>query len=102
MTYCPVQVLCGLPCVRGRVHLTSDAVDYGAPPVPECRSPSHWRGQTALSGLFWRVEMGGGQNYGPFLGTVIIWRRIIIGIQKRAHHFDNHPDSERRNYAGSV
>ena len=27
-------------------------------------------------------HMGGCQNYGPFLGTLNIWGRIIIGIQK--------------------
>ena len=35
--------------------------------------------------------MGGCQNYGPFLGTLHIRCRIIIGIQKRDHNFDNHP-----------
>ena len=35
--------------------------------------------------------MGGCQNYGPFLGTPNIRCRIIIGIQKRDHNFDNHP-----------
>ena len=31
---------------------------------------------------------GGCQNYGPFLGTLNIRCRIIIGIQKRDHNFD--------------
>ena len=35
--------------------------------------------------------MGGCQNYGPFLGTLNIRCRIIIGIQKRDDNFDNHP-----------
>ena len=35
--------------------------------------------------------MGGCQNYGPFLGTLNIRCRIIIGMQKRDHNFDNHP-----------
>ena len=35
--------------------------------------------------------MGGCQNYGPFLGTLNTWCRIIIGIHKRDHNFDNHP-----------
>ena len=35
--------------------------------------------------------MGGCQNYSPFLGNLNIRCRIIIGIQKRDHHFDNHP-----------
>ena len=35
MTYCPVQVLCGLPCVRGRVHLNvGPALICPAPPPP--------------------------------------------------------------------
>ena len=34
---------------------------------------------------------GGSQNYGPFLGTLNLRGRIIIGIQKRDHNFDNHP-----------
>ena len=37
------------------------------------------------------LHMGGCQNYGPFLGTLNIRCRIIIGIQKRTHYFDNHP-----------
>ena len=36
-------------------------------------------------------HMGGCQNYGPILGTLNIRCRIIIGIQKKAHKFDNHP-----------
>ena len=36
-------------------------------------------------------HVGGCQNYGPFLGTLNIRCRIIIGIQKRDHNFDNHP-----------
>ena len=35
--------------------------------------------------------MAGCQNYGPFWGTLNIRCRIIIGIQKRHHNFDNHP-----------
>ena len=35
--------------------------------------------------------MGGCQNYGPFLSTLNIRCRIIIGTQKRDHNFDNHP-----------
>ena len=38
--------------------------------------------------------LGGCQNYGPFLGTLNIRCRIIIGIQKRDHNFDNHPYDE--------
>ena len=34
--------------------------------------------------------MGGCQNYEAFLGTLDIWCRIKIGIQ-RDHNFDNHP-----------
>ena len=36
-------------------------------------------------------NMVGCQNYGPFLGTLIIRCRNIIGIQKNDHNFDNHP-----------
>ena len=35
--------------------------------------------------------MDGSQNSGPFLGTLNIWCRIIVGIQKRDHNFDSHP-----------
>ena len=35
--------------------------------------------------------MGGCQSYGPFLGTLNIRGRIIIGDPKRDHNFDNHP-----------
>ena len=38
--------------------------------------------------------MGGCQNYGPVLGTLNIRCRIIPGIQKRGHNFDNHPHSD--------
>ena len=34
--------------------------------------------------------MGGCQNDGPFLGTLNIRGRSIIGIQKSDHNFDNH------------
>ena len=37
------------------------------------------------------VCMGGCPNYDPFLGTLNIRCRIIIGIQKRDHDFDDHP-----------
>ena len=36
-------------------------------------------------------SMGGCQNYGPFLGTLNIRGRIIIGTQEKDHDFDNHP-----------
>ena len=35
--------------------------------------------------------MRGCQNYGPFLGALNIRCRIIIGIQKKDHLFDDHP-----------
>ena len=35
--------------------------------------------------------MVGCQDYGPFLGTLNIRGRIIIGTQKKDHNFDNHP-----------
>ena len=35
--------------------------------------------------------MGGCQNYGPVLGALNIRCRIVIGIQKRDHTFDNNP-----------
>ena len=35
--------------------------------------------------------MGGFANYGPFVGTLNIRGRIIIGIQKGTINFDNHP-----------
>ena len=37
------------------------------------------------------VILGGSQNYGPFLGTLNIRCRIIMGIPKGDHNFDNHP-----------
>ena len=36
-------------------------------------------------------HMGGCQHSGPFLGTLNIRCRIIIGIQKKDQNFDNHP-----------
>ena len=42
-------------------------------------------------GTIYRSYMGGCQNYGPFLGTLDIRGRAIIGIQKRDRNFDNHP-----------
>ena len=36
--------------------------------------------------------MGGGQNYGPFLGTLNIRCRYCNRDPKRDHHLDNHPD----------
>ena len=38
--------------------------------------------------------MGGCQNSGPFWGTLNILCRIILGIQKRDHNFDNHPRAQ--------
>ena len=35
--------------------------------------------------------MGGCQNYGPFLGTLNIRGRIIMGIQLKDNNFDTHP-----------
>ena len=50
-------------------------------------------------------DMGGCQKYGPFLGTLNIRGRSIIGIQERDHDFDIHPygfafahGSERRQF----
>ena len=37
--------------------------------------------------------MGGCQNYDPFLGTLDIRCRIIIGTQKGDHNFDSHPNT---------
>ena len=31
------------------------------------------------------------QNFGPFLGTLNIRCRIVIGIQEGDHNFANHP-----------
>ena len=36
-------------------------------------------------------HMGGCQNHGPFLGTLNVRCRSMIGIPKRGHNFDNHP-----------
>ena len=35
--------------------------------------------------------MGGYQNYENFLGTLNIRCRMLIGIPKRDHNFDNYP-----------
>ena len=35
-------------------------------------------------------DVGGCQNYGPFLGTLNIRCRILTGTQKRDQNFDNH------------
>ena len=37
------------------------------------------------------LHMGSCQDYGPFLGTLNIRCRIIVGAQKKDHNFDNHP-----------
>ena len=34
------------------------------------------------------VHIGRCQHYGPFLGTLNIWCRIIIRTHKRDHNFD--------------
>ena len=36
----------------------------------------------ALAGVDAQLKLGGCQNYGPFLGTLNIRWRIIMGIQK--------------------
>ena len=38
------------------------------------------------------LYMSGCQNDGPFLGTLNIRCRIIIGYPERDHNFDNHPN----------
>ena len=45
----------------------------------------------SLSPVVNRNNLGGCQNYDPFLGTLNTRCRIIVGIQKGAHNFDNHP-----------
>ena len=43
-----------------------------------------------------RNDVGGCQNYVPFLGTLNIRGRTIIGIQKKGdHNFANHPCCDR-------
>ena len=42
----------------------------------------------------WITQMGGCQNFGPFLGTLNIRARTIMGTQKRDQNFDNHPNGE--------
>ena len=36
------------------------------------------------------MHVGGCQNCGPFLGTLYIRCRSIIGYPKKDHNFDNH------------
>ena len=43
-----------------------------------------------ISAVSTRAHVGGCQNYGPFLGTLLIKCRIILGIQKGTIIFDNH------------
>ena len=42
------------------------------------------------------LNMGGCQNCGPFLGTLNIRCRSMIGIHKKDHNFDNHPYTSLR------
>ena len=44
-------------------------------------------------------HMGGCENYDQFLDTLNIRCRIIIGIPKRDHNFDNHPHLSQGNFA---
>ena len=53
--------------------------------------PTHSAALKTISHTSRHTHMGGCQNYGPFLGTLNIRCRIILGIPKRDHNFDNHP-----------
>ena len=54
-----------------------------------------------VSGLLdYQSHMGGCQNYGPFLGTLPIRRRIIIGIKKGTIIFDTHADGSNKRGKG--
>ena len=35
--------------------------------------------------------MGGCQNYGPFVGSLLYYGTYYLGYPKRHHNFDNHP-----------
>ena len=58
-------------------------------------SPTNCYTITSIATIFTiiatRGYMGGCQNYNPFLGTLNIRCRFMIGNQKRDHNFDNHP-----------
>ena len=41
-----------------------------------------WQGEAVCAVLLFKFYMGGCQNHGPFLGTLNIRGRIIIGTQK--------------------
>ena len=56
-------------CLPKSVHLGQVRVK------PSFRYDACWRGHVS-------VDMGGCQNYGPFLGTLNIRGRIIIGTKK--------------------
>ena len=47
--------------------------------------------QSSRTELLVEAVLGGCQKCGPFLGTLNIRYRILIGIQKGDHNFDNHP-----------
>ena len=63
--------------LRGSVKLGLMVQGFGQGD-PAITSPTRW---SLLS--FGSANMGGCQNYGPFLGTLKIRCRIIMGIQKR-------------------
>ena len=68
--------------------------------APRCARTCFWASRETMGGTIFEnpnymdrsCHMGGCQHYDPFLGTRNIrCRMIIIGIQKGAHNFDNHP-----------
>ena len=92
----------GLGCVSSEYHLTSmgracrfgvgtAGIFSGRPRIQTrganlpCPQMRRWKSDPG------NKYMGGGQNYGLFLGTLHIRCRIIIGIQKGIINFDNHP-----------
>ena len=51
----------------------------------------HSNGHGFFFGAWGMDACGGCQNCGPFLSTLYIRCRIILGYPKRDHNFDNHP-----------
>ena len=56
--------------------------------------PGPWMRFQFEDSVVYPIQMGGCQNYGPFLSTLNIRYCIIIGIQKGTHNFDNHPNQD--------
>ena len=87
-----------LPSVQESWSQSEKAFSTGAP----VKLPFGFRMNHETGFLVGGCYMGGCQNYGPFLGNLNIRCRIITGIQKRGHNFDNHPHTTNKRSALEV